>query len=60
MRDRISNLERRGLPVDRIEDFYENENGQGHAHGLGGFQTLAGNVWKHPGLSEALALVRLE
>ncbi len=48
------------LPVDSIEYFYGNKDGQGHGHGFGVVEYLAGNSREHPGFGRALTLVRLE
>ena len=47
------------LPVDCIEYFYGNENGQSHGHGFGVVEYLTRDSREHPGLCGTLPLVRL-
>ena len=47
------------LPVDCIEYFYGNEDGQSHGHGFGVVEYLTRDSREHPGLCGTLPLVRL-
>ena len=47
------------LPVDSIEYFYGNENGESHGHGFGVVEYLTRDSREHPGLGGTLPLVRL-